>query len=198
MLKWLASFLTAPIINGFIEAYKARLSADNSHDRAAADLAAKAIAAEIDARKSADALLTAEQGRWYTAIRARPDGNQGRRDARHPAAGQGRALGRHRGLGPGGLRHRHLALADLQGVRRSMKKRVTYDVISYGEWTRPRMRDFREQCCDCGFIHRLPFRLVAGKGGSRPSSGSRVEFRTRRDDRATAAARRTFRFTPDE
>jgi len=34
----------------------------------AADLAVKAIAAEIEARKSADALIIAEQGRWYTAI----------------------------------------------------------------------------------------------------------------------------------
>ncbi|MGZ3309463.1 MAG: hypothetical protein ACXU8R_13165 [Xanthobacteraceae bacterium] len=59
-----------------------------------------------------------------------------------------------------------------------MNKRVTYDVISYGEWTRPRMKNFREQCCDCGLIHRLDFRIVDGK----------VEFRTRRDDRATAAA----------
>jgi hypothetical protein len=69
-----------------------------------------------------------------------------------------------------------------------MGKRTTYDVIAYGEWTRPRMRNFREQCCDCGLIHRLDFRIVDNK----------VEFRTRRDDRATAAARRTFRFTPDE
>jgi hypothetical protein len=69
-----------------------------------------------------------------------------------------------------------------------MGKRVTYDVIPYGEWTRPRMRNFREQCCDCGLIHRLDFRIVDDK----------VEFRTRRDDRAIAAARRTFRFTPDE
>ena len=68
MLQWLASFLTAPVINGVIEAYKARLDAENSQDRAAADLAAKAIAAEIEARKSADALIIAEQGRWYTAI----------------------------------------------------------------------------------------------------------------------------------
>ena len=69
-----------------------------------------------------------------------------------------------------------------------MSKRVTYDVISYGEWTRPRMANFREQCCDCGLIHRLDFRIVDGK----------VEFRTRRDDRATAAARRTFKFASDE
>jgi hypothetical protein len=68
MLQWLASFLTAPIINGFIDAYKARLAAENSQDRTAADLAAKAIEAEIEVRKSADALIIAEQGRWYTAI----------------------------------------------------------------------------------------------------------------------------------
>ena len=52
-----------------------------------------------------------------------------------------------------------------------MGKRLTYDVISYGEWTRPRLRDFREQCCDCGLIHRLDFRIVDAKGRSRPSAG---------------------------
>jgi hypothetical protein len=35
------------------------------------------------------------------------------------------------------------------------------------------VRNFREQCCDWGRIHRLDFRLVNG----------RSEFRTRRDDR---------------
>src|SRR5713226_3538691 len=68
MLQWLASLFTAPVVNGVIEAYKARLSEKNSEGQMAADLAAKAIAAEIEARKSADALIIAEQGRWYTAI----------------------------------------------------------------------------------------------------------------------------------
>jgi hypothetical protein len=68
----------------------------------------------------------------------------------------------------------------------AMSKRVSYEVISYGEWTRPRMKNFREQCCDCCLIHRLDFRIV----------DDRVEFRTRRDDRATAAARRPFKFMP--
>jgi hypothetical protein len=68
MLQWLAQFLTAPIIGGFIEAYKAKLAADNTQDRTAADLAARAIAAEIEARKSANAVIIAEQGRWYTAM----------------------------------------------------------------------------------------------------------------------------------
>jgi len=38
-----------------------------------------------------------------------------------------------------------------------MAERVVYRTIAYGEWTRPRMRNFREQCCDCGLIHRLDF-----------------------------------------
>jgi hypothetical protein len=29
-----------------------------------------------------------------------------------------------------------------------MAKRIAYHVINYGEWTRPRLRNFREQCCD--------------------------------------------------
>jgi hypothetical protein len=89
-----------------------------------------------------------------------------------------------------------------------MAKRSSYEVIEYGEWTRPRMRDFRAQCCDCGLIHRLDFRIVDAKGRARPSSRStkgcsnssprlHIEFRTRRDNRATAGARRPFRFTPD-
>ena len=68
MWTWLASFLGGPIVNGVIEAYKARLAAANSQDAVAADLAGKAIAAEIEARKSADAVIIAEQGRWWTAI----------------------------------------------------------------------------------------------------------------------------------
>jgi hypothetical protein len=86
-----------------------------------------------------------------------------------------------------------------------MAKRISYDVIGYGEWIRPRMRNFREQCCDCGLIHRLDFRIVDDRKGVRapPAKGrSRprlyIEIRTRRYDRATAAARRMFKFTRDE
>ena len=68
MWAWLASFLAGPVVNGLIGAYKAKLDAANSAGAQAADLAAKAIAAEIEARRSANALIIAEQGRWYTAI----------------------------------------------------------------------------------------------------------------------------------
>ena len=68
MWTWLASFLAGPIVDGAIAAYKAKLAAQNSQDAIAADLAGKAIAAEIEERKSANAILIAEQGRWWTAI----------------------------------------------------------------------------------------------------------------------------------
>ena len=38
-----------------------------------------------------------------------------------------------------------------------MSKRVTYDVISYGEWTRPRMKDFREQSVPHSGANRKTF-----------------------------------------
>jgi len=66
------------------------------------------------------------------------------------------------------------------------RKRHRYPVLVDGEWTRPRMRGFREQCCDCGLIHRIDFRIVDGS----------VEFRATRDERATAAARRAYSFQP--
>jgi len=68
MWTWLASLLSGPVVNGLINAYKAKLEAANTQDRIAADLAAKEIEAEIEARKQASAIVIAEQGRWYTAI----------------------------------------------------------------------------------------------------------------------------------
>ena len=68
MWIWLASLIGGPVVNGLINAYKAKLDATNTQDRIAADLAAKEIEAEIEARKQASAIVIAEQGRWYTAI----------------------------------------------------------------------------------------------------------------------------------
>ena len=68
MWTWLASFLGGPLINGLISAYKAKLEAANTEGAQAADLAAKAIAADIEARRSAQAIIIAEQGRWWTAL----------------------------------------------------------------------------------------------------------------------------------
>ncbi len=68
MLQWLAQFLTAPIINGFLNAYKAKLAAANAQGAQAVEVARAALIAEIEARRNANAVILAEQGRWYTAI----------------------------------------------------------------------------------------------------------------------------------
>jgi len=68
MWTWLVSLLGGPVVTGLINAYKAKLDAAHTRDGIAADLAAKEIEAEIEARKQASAIIMAEQGRWYTAI----------------------------------------------------------------------------------------------------------------------------------
>lgn len=68
MLAWLGSLLGGPIVNGLISAYKAKLDAANSEGAQAADLAKKAIEAEIEAKKEARAIIVAEQGRWWTSL----------------------------------------------------------------------------------------------------------------------------------
>jgi hypothetical protein len=67
MWGMLASLIGGPILNSLVAAYKARLEATNTTERLAVDLAAKEIAAEIEARKAAQAIIIAEQGRWWTA-----------------------------------------------------------------------------------------------------------------------------------
>jgi hypothetical protein len=68
MMGWIVNLIGGPIVRGLIDAYRAKLDAANARDRVAADLAAKEIEAEIEARKQASAIIIAEQGRWYTAI----------------------------------------------------------------------------------------------------------------------------------
>ena len=69
-----------------------------------------------------------------------------------------------------------------------VSKRIRYDTITDGEWFRPRMSGFREMCCDCHLVHLIKYRIVDG----------RVEFKVFRNDRATAAARRKFKFTKED
>src|SRR3954467_8572608 len=68
MWTWLASLLGGPVVNRLIEAYRGRLEAANAEGAQAADLAAKAIAAEIEVRKSAQAIIIAEQAQSWTAL----------------------------------------------------------------------------------------------------------------------------------
>ena len=67
MLTWLASLLSAPIVNALIGAYKARLEASNTRDAQAADLAKAEILGEIEARRVESDIIKSEQGWWVSA-----------------------------------------------------------------------------------------------------------------------------------
>ena len=60
-----------------------------------------------------------------------------------------------------------------------------YPQIFEGEWVQPRRKDYRMQCCDCGLVHRMNFRIALDKRGRRF-----IQLQAFRDNRATAAVRR--------
>jgi len=59
---------------------------------------------------------------------------------------------------------------------------------SWSEWIRPKLKGFRDACCDCSLVHEMQFKI---------DTDGRIIFRARRDKRATAAARRQFGFPQD-
>lgn len=68
MMAWLLSFLSGPLLNSLVNAYKAKLEAGNTRDAKAVDLAVAEIQGDIAARSAAKEIIIAEQGHWYTAI----------------------------------------------------------------------------------------------------------------------------------
>ncbi len=58
MLNWILSFLSTPLLNSLVEAYKAKLASTNTTDQKAVDLAVKDLEAQIEARKQATTLGT--------------------------------------------------------------------------------------------------------------------------------------------
>ncbi len=60
----------------------------------------------------------------------------------------------------------------------------------------PSKRGHREQCCDCGLVHRVNFHIEDKDG--KPIRGARVRITAWRHSKATGGARRHFQFSPDE
>jgi hypothetical protein len=68
ILGWLGNLLGGPFAKAAVEAYRAKLSAANTSEKIAADLAARELGLEQRERELATQLVIAEQGRWYTAL----------------------------------------------------------------------------------------------------------------------------------
>ncbi|WP_425909058.1 hypothetical protein [Nitrobacter sp. TKz-YC02] len=65
ILSWLASLLTGPLLNKALDAYKAKLSAGNDHDRIAADLATRELAVQQREAELQTQYRIASLGKWY-------------------------------------------------------------------------------------------------------------------------------------
>ena len=65
-------------------------------------------------------------------------------------------------------------------ARKKKPVKTEYKQIIEGEWFKRLRRDNREQCCDCGLIHIINYRIQKGH----------IEMQVFRDDRATAQVRR--------
>ncbi len=59
----------------------------------------------------------------------------------------------------------------------------SYMTPKEGEWVQPVRNGYKFQCCDCGSVHAIDFRVT-------DDVEPRVQFRAFRDNRATAAVRR--------
>jgi len=65
---------------------------------------------------------------------------------------------------------------------------MRYTQVLDGEWIQPMpQRGHKMACCDCGLVHRMDFRVRAGK----------VQFRAVRDVRATRGRRKRQAKTGD-
>ena len=68
ILGWLGNFLGGPFAKAAVDAYRAKLNAENTSEKIAADLAARELNVEQRQRELATQVTIAEQGRWYTAL----------------------------------------------------------------------------------------------------------------------------------
>lgn len=68
VLNFLGGGIVTSLVNGVLNAYKAKLAAVGTTEAHEVDLAKAEILGEIAVRQAATQLTIAEQGRWYTAL----------------------------------------------------------------------------------------------------------------------------------
>jgi len=68
ILSWLGSLLGGPFAKAAVDAYQAKLTADNDAQKIAAELAARELAVAQRESELAAQTVSAEQGRWVTAL----------------------------------------------------------------------------------------------------------------------------------
>lgn len=65
MWTWLLSFLSGPLLNNLVAAYKLKLQSDNTEDKIAADLAGRELLVQQREAELQTQYRIAELGKWY-------------------------------------------------------------------------------------------------------------------------------------
>jgi TP901-1 family phage major tail protein len=68
ILGWLGNLLGGPFAKAAVDAYRAKLTAENTSEKIAADLAARELGVAQRERELAMQVVVTEQGRWFTAL----------------------------------------------------------------------------------------------------------------------------------
>ena len=68
------------------------------------------------------------------------------------------------------------------GVMAKHRQEIEIHPDGWSRWVYPVMDGYKMSCCDCGLVHDMQFRVT--------DEYDRVEFRVRRNNRATAQVRR--------
>ena len=68
ILGWLGNLLGGPFAKAAVDAYRAKLTSENTSEKIAADLAAREFGLEQRERELATQVVIAEEGRWFTAL----------------------------------------------------------------------------------------------------------------------------------
>ena len=68
ILGWLGNLLGGPFAKAAVDAYRAKLTAENTSEKIAADLAARELGVARRERELAAQVVIAEQGRWFTSL----------------------------------------------------------------------------------------------------------------------------------
>lgn len=74
-------------------------------------------------------------------------------------------------------------------MKKKPVKREVYYQVRDGEWIEVQMKNNYDQCCDCGLVHKINFRI---------NKNGKIETQAFRHHRATNAARIHFRFTKQD
>ena len=68
VLGFVGNLLGGPFAKAAVDAYRAKLSAENTSEKITADLAVRELDVEASESVLATQVVIAEQGRWYTAL----------------------------------------------------------------------------------------------------------------------------------